>query len=135
MGLASGMKNLTDDLLASFKNRIQENEELSNDVQKTLDGFRKDHQEMTDILNANAAALRKGLARGEKERLSTFKALMSSIHGTIASIRKEVMAIQTSTLNMINEFATDRKQMAVELNTSFAQGRAKRMKNEKNRMK
>ena len=135
MGLASGMKNLTDDLLASFKNRIQENEELSNDVQKTLDGFRKDHQQMTDTLNANAAALRKGLAHGEKERLSTFKALMSSIHGTIASIRKEVVAIQTSTLNMINEFATNRTRMAVELNKSFAQGRAGRMKNEKNRMK
>jgi hypothetical protein len=135
MGLASEMKNLSEDILASFKQRIKENEELVHDVQNTLDGFRKDHQEMTDILNANAAALRKGLARGEKERLNTFKALMTSIHGTIASIRKEVVAIQASTLNMINEFATDRAQMAVELNKSFAQGRAERMHNEKNRMK
>ncbi|MEI6173138.1 MAG: hypothetical protein WCR01_05250 [Bacteroidota bacterium] len=135
MGLASDMKNLTEELLSSFKQRITENEELVHDVQKTLDGFRKDHQEMTGILNANAAALRKGLARGEKERLNAFEALMTSIHGKIASIRKEVAAIQASTLNLINEFATERAQMAVELNKSFAQGRDKRMLNEKNRMK
>ena len=34
MGLASEMKNLSEDILASFKNRIKENEELVNDVQK-----------------------------------------------------------------------------------------------------
>lgn len=135
MGLASDMKNLTEELLASFKQRIKENEELVHDVQNTLDGFRKDHQEMTNILNSNAAALKKGLARGEKERLNTFKVLMTSIDGTIFSIRKEVVAIQASTLNMINEFATDRAEMAVELNKSFAKGRSERMQNEKNRMK
>ncbi|MCK9399998.1 MAG: hypothetical protein M0Q51_08420 [Bacteroidales bacterium] len=129
------MKNLSEDILASFKNRIKENEELVNDVQKTLDGFRKDHQEMAAVLNAKAAALRKGLATGEKERLNTFNELMTGIHRTIASIQKEVVAIQTSTFNMINEFTTDRAQMADELNKFFAQGRADRMQNEKNRIK
>jgi hypothetical protein len=135
MGLASDMKNLTEELISSFKQRITENEALVNDVQKTLNGFRKDHQEMTAILNANAAALRKGLARGEKERLNTFDALMTKILSKITSIRKEVVAIQASTLNLINEFKTDRAQMAVELDNSFAQGRAKRRQNEKSRMK
>jgi hypothetical protein len=135
MGLASQMKNLTDELLGSFKQRIRENEELVNDVQKTLDGFRKDQQEMAAVLNANAAALRKGLARGEKDRLSAFNGLMSGIHGTIASIQQEVVGIQTSTMNMINEFSADREQMSVELDKSFAQERADRLKNEKNRMK
>jgi hypothetical protein len=135
MGLASEMKNLTEELLGSFKQRIRENEELVNDVQKTLDGFRKDQQEMAAVLNANAAALRKGLARGEKDRLSAFNGLMSGIHGTIASIQQEVVGIQTSTMNMINEFSADREQMSVELDKSFAQERADRLKNEKNRMK
>ena len=134
MRLSSQMKNLSEQLLTSFKNRIQGNEELVIEVQKTLQGFRRDHQEMAAVLNANAAALRKGLARGEKERLNTFKALMTGIHGTIASIQKEVVAIQTSTLNMINEFATDRVQMAVDLNKYFAAGRADRMQNEKTRL-
>ncbi|MCX6306114.1 MAG: hypothetical protein NT040_14220 [Bacteroidetes bacterium] len=134
MGLASDMKVLTEELLASFKQRIRENEELVNDVQVTLDGFRKDHMELAVALNANAAALRKGLARGEKERLHNFNGLMSGIHGTIASIQHEVVAIQTSTFKMISEFTKDRAHMADDLDKTFAQGRADRMQEEKNRM-
>ena len=135
MGLASEMKNWTEELLSSFKQRIRENEELVTDVQHTLDGFRKDQMEMAATLNASAAALRKGLARGEKERLSAFNGLMSGIHGSIASIQKEVVGIQDSTFNMIKEFGTDRDHMSDELNKSFTQGRADRKKGEKNRMK
>ncbi|MEI6678645.1 MAG: hypothetical protein WCL21_08560 [Mariniphaga sp.] len=134
MGLATEMKNLSEELLASFKNRIKENEELVNDVQNTLDGFRKDHQEMTAVLNANAASLRKGLATGEKVRMKTYNELMKGIHQTISSIQKEVVAIQTSTLNMINDFSADRTEMAAELNKFFAEGRADRMEDEKIRM-
>lgn len=134
MGLASEMKNLSEELLASFKQRIKENEELVSDVQHTLDGFRKDHQEMAAVLNANALALRKGLATGEKARLNTYNELMSGIHHSIASIQKEVVDIQTSTFSMINEFVADRTQMATELNKFFAEGRADRMQDEKTRM-
>ena len=135
MGLAAEMKNLTEELLASFKNRIKDNEELVIEVQKTLDGFRKDHQEMTNVLNANAMTLRKGLASGEKERLGTFNNLMSDIHKTIASIQKEVVDIQTSTGEMIKDFSADRSNMAVELNKTFKQNRTERTQNEKIRMK
>lgn len=135
MGLAAEMKNLTDELLASFKNRIKDNEELVIEVQKTLDGFRKDHQEMTNILNANAMTLRKGLASGEKERLGAFTNLMSDIHQTIASIQKEVVDIQASTGQMITDFGSDRSKMAVELTKTFKQNRTERTQNEKIRMK
>jgi hypothetical protein len=135
MGLASEMKNLSDELLASFKQRIRENEELVSEVQKTLDGFHKDHQEMAATLNANAMALRKNLSNGEKERINSFNGLMSGIHHSIASIQKEVMDIQKSTFNMINDFASDRTQMADELNKFFSEGRADRMEDEKIRIK
>ncbi|MEI6089166.1 MAG: hypothetical protein WCR42_01825 [bacterium] len=69
MGLSSEMKNLSEEIVAQFKQRLKENEELVNDVQKTLDGFRKDHLEMAAVLNANAKALKKDLAINEKERL------------------------------------------------------------------
>jgi len=72
MGLASEMKNLSEEILASFKQRITENEELVVEVQKTLDRFRKDHQDM-------AAALRSGLAKGEKTRLQEADILMKKI--------------------------------------------------------
>jgi len=134
MALASEMKNLSENILASFKERIKENEELVNDVQKTLDGFRKDHQEMAAVLNANAVGLRKGLAQGEKDRLNTYKGLMDGINTTISTIQKEVAEIQTSTIEMINGFGHDRVQMAKELNKFFAQGRSDRAENEKNRI-
>ncbi|MEI6276445.1 MAG: hypothetical protein WCP08_10670 [Prolixibacteraceae bacterium] len=134
MGLSAQMKNLSEEMLASFKQRIKENEELVNDVQKTLDGFHKDHQQMAAILNANAKSLRKDLNQGEKERMNTYKNLMSDIHQTISTIQKEVIDIQTSTLNMVNEFSADRSQMAVELNQSFVENRAGRMNDEKIRM-
>jgi hypothetical protein len=134
MGLATEMKNLTEEILSSFKERIKENEELVNDVQKTLDGFRMDHKEMAAVLNANAAALRKGIALGEKERLHTYKELMTGIHHTIASIQKEVVDIQATTFKLIQEFSSDREQMANKLNKFFAQGKASRVKNEKSRI-
>jgi len=134
MGLTSEMKNLSEEMLASFKQRIKENEELVTDVQRTLDGFRKDHQEMAAILNVNANALRKELNQGEKERLSTYKDLMTGIHSTISTIQQEVVAIQTSTFNLISEFTTDRSQMAEELNQTFVQNRAERVEDEKVRM-
>jgi len=134
MRLSTEMKNLSGDILNSFKQRIKENEELVNDVQKTLDGFRRDQQELAAILNANAAALRSKLANGEKERLSSFNELMSGVHHTIASIQQEVVDIQSSTISMIHGFITERAQMAVELNKFFSQGKTDRMQNEKIRM-
>ena len=134
MGLTSEMKNLSEEMLASFKQRIKENEELVTDVQKTLDGFHKDHQEMAAILNANAKALRKDLNQGEKVRLNTYKDLMSGIHTTISTIQQEVVDIQTSTYNLINEFTTERSEMAKELDETFAQNRAERKEDEKVRM-
>lgn len=59
---------------------------------------------------------------------------MADIHGTISTIHKEVVDIQTSTFNLINEFNTDRSQMAKDQNESFAQGRAERMQEENERM-
>jgi hypothetical protein len=89
MGLTSEMKNLSEDILASFKNRIKENEELVIEVQKTLDGFRKDHQEMATVLTANAIALKTELAKGEKARLKEADILMKEMikdHKEMAAI-------------------------------------------------
>jgi len=94
MGLASEMKNLSEEILNSFKQRMKDNDELTKgseeflmEVQNMLDGFRKDHQEMTNVLKASAAALRNGLADGEKERMNTYNGLMDGIHNTISTIQ------------------------------------------------
>ena len=134
MGLATEMKELSKNILISFNQRIKENEELVNDVQNTLDQFQKDHKEMTAVLTANAKALRKDLAIGEEERINNHNTFMAGIQDKIATIKTEVVAIQTSTHSMINEFGVERTQMASELDKFFAQGRADRKEDEKTRM-
>lgn len=134
MGLATEMKELSKNILISFNQRIKENEELVDDVQNTLDQFQKDHKEMTAVLTANAKALRKDLAIGEKERINKHNTFMAGIQDKIATIKTEVVAIQTSTHSMINEFGVERTQMASELDKFFAQGRADRKEDEKTRM-
>jgi predicted HicB family RNase H-like nuclease len=129
------MKNLSEDILTSFKLRIQKNDELVQNVKNTLEGFQKDQQEMAAVLRTNATALKKGLAHGEKDRLNTFNQLLKGIHQTIDTIKKDVVGIQTSTHNMINEFTTDRVLRSDEMNKSFEQGRADSKENEKKRMK
>jgi|GEM_PF-1502228 len=114
MGLASDMKNLTEELISSFKQRITENEALVNDVQKTLNGFRKDHQEMTAILNANAAALRKDLANGETERLSDYNGIIKGIHVSIKGIRSEVNNIKKYTGGMLDDLLQNRVEASAE---------------------
>jgi hypothetical protein len=69
MTYSSQMKNLSEDIVASFKQRIKENAELVIEVQKTLNGFQKDHQDMATALNADALALRVKLDKDEQKRL------------------------------------------------------------------
>ena len=147
MGLAPEMRNLSEDILASFKQRIRENEELVNDVQKTLDGFRKDHQEMAAALRSGldkdeknrlkeadilmkemikdrknmAAALRSGLDNDEKNRMKEFVALMKSIN-------EEVLRIFSYTHDMLAKFDKEHMEMSVELRKGLDKGEVERLK-------
>lgn len=121
MRLSSEMKNLSEDILASFKQRIKENEELVIDVQKTLDGFQKDHQEMAAALNANAVALRVKLNKDEQKRLkdsdiflkkiskenkNMATALRSGLNEDEKNRMKEFVALMKSINNKISEIFT-----------------------------
>ena len=180
MGLAPEMRNLSEDILASFKQRIRENEELVNDVQKTLDGFRKDHQEMAAALRSGldkdeknrlkeadilmkemikdrknmAAALRSGLDNDEKNRMKEFVALMKSINEDISgiftythdllvkseaerlqefailikSINEEVLRIFSYTHDMLAKFDKEHMEMSVELRKGLDKGEVERLK-------
>lgn len=105
MKLSSQMKNLSEGIISSFKQRIQENEELVIEVQKTLNGFRKDHQDMT-------AALRSGLDKGEKTRLKEFVALMKGIN-------EKILEIFTYTDDLLAKSEEERLKEFVALMTSI----------------
>jgi len=132
MGLASEMKNLGEDILASFKQRIRENEELVIEVQKTLDGFQKDHQEM-------AAALRAGLDRDEKTRLEEFIPFMKNIneeiseiftftHDLLAKFVKEIQEMSVEVHDLLAKFDKEHQEMSVELRKDLANGEVERLK-------
>ena len=132
MGLASEMKNLSEDILASFKNRIKENEELVIEVQKTIDGFQKDHKDM-------AAALKAGLDKDEKTRIKEFVPFMKSIKEEISGIFtythdlrtkfvKEIQEMQVEVQDLLAKFDKEHLEMATALRAGLDKGEVERLK-------
>jgi len=133
--MAEQMKNLSEEILANYKQRaaefqqrLKDNAELVKEVQKTLDGFRNDHAEM-------AANLRSNLAQEQKDRLKSFHQLMSGIHGSISEIQSEVEGIKVSTSGMLKDFSVSHDAMATNLNNELAQDKANRANWNTGRMK
>jgi hypothetical protein len=142
MSIAEQMKNLSDDIVSSYKQRaaefqqrLKDNAEINKKVQETLDGFRNDHLETAASLRANADSLRANLAQGQKERLNSFKQMMSGIHGSISQIQDEVKGIKTSTASMLSNFSTDHDTVAAELHKELDQNQADRLNWNSGRLK
>jgi len=119
MGMAQQMKGLSEEIIASYKNRLKGNEELVKEVQKTMDGFRKDQMEMAATLKANAVTLHGNIAKKQKERLISFDVM-------IAGIRKDVKNIQISTSDLLKIFTVSHHEMAGKLSEMLAQDQADR---------
>ena len=126
--LGDDMKKLSEEVLNSFKQRLKENEELVMEVQTTLDGFRKDHQEMSNILKSNAVTLRTKLNDGEKSRLNDFNLLMKDINNNIKNINNEVLGIFKNTNDMLIKFDKDHSTMSADLKSELSQNLADRVK-------
>jgi len=121
MGMAQQMKTLSEEIIASYKNRLKGNEELVKEVQKTMDGFRKDQMEMAATLNANAVTLHENISKKQKERLVSFNVMMTGV-------RKDVKDIQISTSDFLKAFTVSHHEMAGEMRNMFAQDQADRSK-------
>ena len=142
MSIAEQMKNLSDDILSSYKQRaaefqqrLKDNAEINKKVQETLDGFRNDHLETATSLRENADSLRANLAQGQKERLNSFKQMMSGIHGSISQIQDTVEGIKISTTSMRSNFSTDHDTVAAELHKELDQNQANRLNWNSGRLK
>ncbi|MEI6758090.1 MAG: hypothetical protein WCK85_09560 [Chlorobium sp.] len=127
MKLGNDMNNLSLEILSSFKQRVKENEELVSNVQKTLEEFRKGHQEMVQVLSNNALALKKKIADGEAVRLSEYNDLMQSI-------QQEVNDCKFSTISMMKDFSVSRKAMAADLRQYLGDEEKARLENEERRI-
>jgi len=114
MAIATDLKNLGEEIIASYDMRVKAVGGLVKDTHKMLKGFHTEHKEMS-------AALRAELAKGEQSRLKDFKTMMSDIEKTLADLTKNVA-------NMIKGFQKDHKVMADELEASLEQGETERLK-------
>jgi uncharacterized protein YukE len=114
MGIATDMKNLGEDSIASYDMRIKAVGGLVKDTHKMLKGFHTERKEMS-------AALRAELAKGEQSRLKDFKEMMSDIEKSLADATKNVA-------NMIKGFQKDHKAMTGELEAGLEQGETERLK-------
>ena len=114
MAIATEMKNLGEEIIASYDMRIKAVGGIVKDTHQMLKGFHTEHKEMS-------AALKADLAKGEQSRLKDFKAMMSDIEKTLADLTKNVS-------NMIKGFQKDHKAMADELNAGLEKGETERLK-------
>jgi hypothetical protein len=128
MGMAKEMKNLSDEILASYKKRLQDNEEMIKEVQKTLDGFRNDQMEMAATLKANAVTLHANIAKGQKERIASFDVMINGI-------RKDVKDIQISTSDLLKGFDVSHHEMAGKLSEMLAKVKPEKAKWNSDRLK
>ncbi|MEI6456079.1 MAG: hypothetical protein WCO93_07305 [bacterium] len=140
--MANDMRNLSDEILSSYKmraaefqQRLRDNSKLVKDVQHTLDGFRKDHMEMAAAIRASADKMRSGLAKGEKDRLKSFHQMMNGINGTISQIQGEVQNLKVTTTDMLKDFSVSHAEMAFKLDKDLEKDKTGRMKWNSGRMK
>jgi len=105
MGLADDMKRMGEEMITSYKQRMHENEVLVEEVQNTLEGFRKDHQEM-------AHNLRDHLNGGESTRYEEFNEMMTGI-------RKEVLDIKNFSHTLLQGFKEAHNFMSNSLKERF----------------
>lgn len=114
MDMATDIKNLGEDIVASYDMRVKGIGTLVKDTHKMLKGFRSEHKEMAGILRA-------GLEKGETARLKDFKSMM-------ADIQKAIKEIEAYTANKLKEFHTAHAEMAANLRKSLEHGETDRIK-------
>jgi len=134
MSLVNEMKNLSEEMLSSFKDRVKGNEELVVNVGKKLHEYRNEQKNTAKKINANAVALKNDLAVGEKDRLNSYNKLMGSIQKDIKSIEQDVKSSKSSANALIKDFSKVRKIMSRDLDKFFADENKSRAENEKSRM-
>ena len=132
MGIADDIKKLGEDIIVSYDTRVKAIGEMVKDTHEMLKGFQTEHKEMSEKLKAD-------LAKGEKERLAGFKAMMADVKRFVSNIivdgtaklMKQIQKEQTErnegVADLLVNFAKDHKAMSAELNKNLAKGETDRL--------
>jgi len=139
MGIASDIKQLGEDIAASYDTRVKAIGVLVSDVQKALKGFATDRGKMSkeqekvlkdfvtdltnnvgDMVKGNqkehkdmAGALKESLKKGEADRRNAFNDMMGNI-------QKDIKDIETYIGNQLKEFSDAHAEMSEELKKELA---------------
>ncbi len=138
MGIAVDIRNLGEDIVASYDMRVKTIGQLVKDTHNMLKGFQVEHKEMAGNLKAD-------LAKGEEDRLKGFKSMMSDVkkfvedmvEGTaklMKGIQKEQKDRDKGVAELLKKFANDHEAMADELKKSLARGETDRLEDFKKMM-
>ncbi|MCG2815607.1 MAG: hypothetical protein L6425_06720 [Candidatus Aminicenantes bacterium] len=139
MGIADDVKNLGEDIVASYNARITAVGTIVKDTRNMLKGFHAEHKEMSEKLRAD-------MAKGEEDRLAGFKVMMAEIKKFVSDIvvdgtAKLMKQIQTeqkarnkAVADLLEKFAKDHEAMADELKKSLAKGETDRLEDFKKMM-
>jgi len=98
MGMADDMRNLAQEIHASYDARVAWVATLRRETAEMLRGFQRDHREM-------ATALRRSLAEAESQRKGDFKAMFGGIQQRVVALRRE-------TSELLTGFQREREAMA-----------------------
>lgn len=129
MGIATDMRRLSEDIVASYDMRVKVVGGLVKDTHNMLKGFQAGHKEM-------ATRLRASLEKGEAERLKAFNPMMSEIKRCIAEgsaklkeeIQKEQKDRNKIVADLLGRFAKSHETMANTLKESLEKGETDRLK-------
>ena len=142
MGMVNDMNKLSEDIYASYKQRaadvaqrLKDNADLVKEVQKMLDGFRKDHMEMAATLKTHADNLHSALDKGQKDRKHSFNLMMNGIRESIGQIQGEVEDIKISTVGLLGDFLASHETMTKKLHEDLMKDGASRSHWNTGRMK
>ena len=138
MGIAVDIRNLGEDIVASYDMRVKTIGQLVKDTHNMLKGFQVEHKEMAGNLKAD-------LAKGEEDRLKGFKSMMGDVkkfvedmvEGTaklMKGIQKEQKDRDKGVAELLKKFANDHEAMADELKKSLARGETDRLEDFKKMM-
>ena len=128
MSIAADLKILGEDIVASYDTRVKAIGVLAKDTRNILKNARDMVQEFQGEHKEMSAKLKADLAKGEKDRLGDFSAMMAKIQDFVSDVAKEVST-------MIKKFQTEHKAMSAELSEDLAKSEADRAKSEADRVK
>jgi len=140
MGIADDIKTLGEDIVASYDTRVKAIGVLAKDTHQMLKGFQAEHKEMS-------GKLKEDLAKGEKDRFASFKAMMAEIKKFVSDIvvdgtaklmkqiQKEQKDRNEAVADLLEKFNKDHEAMAAELRKSLAKGETDRLEDFKEMMK